>query len=109
MPTQRNPEISHVPRRKSFAYPIVLTDHVFDKVRAVDLTFAEFEALLDTGEIVEEHAISGEELKEIVLLLAWTRPLHLVIVVDHRHREERILTLYEPDPDQWTPDYRSRR
>ena len=98
-----------MPRRKSFAYPIVLTDHVFDKVRAVDLTFAEFEALLDTGEIVEEHAISGEELKEIVLLLAWTRPLHLVIVVDHRRREERILTLYEPDPDQWTPDYRSRR
>ena len=46
---QRNLEISHVPRRKSIAYPVVLTDHVFDKIRAVDLTFAEFEALLDTG------------------------------------------------------------
>jgi hypothetical protein len=98
-----------VSRRKWFAYPVVLTDHVFDKIRAVDLTFAEFEALLDTGEVVEELAISGDELKEIVLLLAWSRPLHLVIVVDHRNREERILTLYEPDPDQWTPDYRSRR
>jgi hypothetical protein len=98
-----------VSRRKSFAYPVVLTDHVFDKVRAIDLTLVEFEALLDGGEIIEERSFSAEELKEVVLLLEWVRPLHLVVVVDHRQREERILTLYEPDPERWTPDYRSRR
>jgi hypothetical protein len=98
-----------VARRKSFAYPVLLTDHVFDKVRAIDLTLAEFEALLDTGEIIEEHALSSEEVKEVVLLLEWLRPLHVVVVVDHLRREERILTLYEPDSDRWTADFRSRR
>jgi hypothetical protein len=35
-------------RRKSFDYAVVLTaDHVFDKVRALDLTLGEFESLLD--------------------------------------------------------------
>jgi hypothetical protein len=96
-------------RRKSFDYAVVLTDHVFDKVRALDLTLGEFESLLDPGEIIEEHSISGDEIKEVVLLLEWVRPLHLVVVVDHRHREERILTLYEPDPARWSVDYRSRR
>jgi hypothetical protein len=98
-----------MPRPKTFAYPVVLTDHVFDKVRAIDLTLAEFDTLIGTGEIIEEHALSGEEIKEIVLLLDWVRPFHLVVIVDHRRREERILTLYEPDPDRWSSDYRSRR
>jgi hypothetical protein len=98
-----------VARRKSFAYPVLLTDHVFDKVRAIDLTLAEFESLLDGGEIIEEHVLSGQEVEEVVLLLEWLRPLHVVVVVDHRRREERILTLYEPDSDRWTAEFRSRR
>jgi hypothetical protein len=98
-----------VARRKVFGYLVLLTDHVFDKVRAIDLTLAEFEALLGTCEIIEEHALSSEEVKEVVLLLEWVRPLHLVVVVDHRRREERILTVYEPDSDRWTADFRSRR
>jgi hypothetical protein len=39
----------------------------------------------------------------------WTRPLHLVVVVDERRQEERIVTVYEPDPDLWSPGYRRRR
>lgn len=96
-------------RRKSFDYAVILTDHVFDKVRTPDLTLGEFETVLGAGEIIEEHMISGNEIKEIVLLLEWVRPLHLVVVVDHRLREERNLTLYEPDPARWSVDYRSRR
>jgi YgiT-type zinc finger domain-containing protein len=78
-------------RRKSFAYAVILTDHVFDRVRALGLTLGEFETVLGAGEIIEEHVISGNEIKEIVLLLEWVLPLHLVVVVDHRLHEERIL------------------
>ena len=96
-------------RRKVFRFPIVLTDHAFDKVRAIDLTLAEFEELLDSGEIIEERVLLSEDLKELVLLLEWTRPLHIVVIVDERRPEERILTVYEPDPARWSPDFRSRR
>ena len=95
--------------RKVFRFPIVLTDHVFDKVRAIDLTLAEFERLLDTGQVIEEHTLSAETVKELVLLVEWTRPLHIVVIIDQRRREERILTVYEPDPARWSPDLRSRR
>jgi hypothetical protein len=92
-----------------FRFPIVLTDHAFDKIRAIDMTLAEFEHLLGSGEIIEEQMLAGAQLKELVLLVAWTRPLHVVVIVDERGKEERILTVYEPDPARWSPDFRSRR
>ena len=102
-------ETQHVGSRKVFRFAIVLTDHVFDKVRAIDLTLAEFEELLDSGEVIEERTLSSEAVKELVRLLEWTRPLHIVAIVDERRREERSLTVDEPDPTRWSPDSRSRR
>jgi len=34
----------------------------------------------------------------------WVRLLHVVVVVDNGHEEERVVTVYEPDPDQWSSD-----
>ena len=88
--------------------PRVLTLHVFEKVRALDITLAEFEVLLDGGEVVEETLLRAMELKQVVLVLDWLRPLHVVVVVDDVRQEERIITVYEPDRDRWT-NFRERR
>ena len=86
----------------------VLTLHVFEKVRALDITLAEFEQLLDGGEVIEETQLRAMELKQVVLVLDWLRPLHVVVVVDDVREEERIITVYEPDRDRWV-DFRERR
>lgn len=44
-----------------------------------------------------------------MLLVDWTSPLHVVIVVDETRAEEPVVTVYEPDPSEWTADYRRRR
>lgn len=96
--------------RKSFSYPIVLTEHVFDKVRAIDMTLAEFRDLLaDSGQVIEEVALAAGQVEELVLFIDWLRPLHVVIHVDGVRLEERIVTVYEPDPTRWSPDFRRRR
>lgn len=69
----------------------VLTLHVFEKVRALDITLAEFEDLLDGGEVIEETLLRAIELKQVVLVLDWLRPLHVVVVVDDERQEERII------------------
>jgi len=43
------------------------------------------------------------------LAIDWSRPLHVVVVVDAARREERLVTVYEPDADRWTNGYRRRR
>lgn len=98
-----------MPRRKVLTLPMVLTEHVFDKVRSIDMTLAEFEELLGDGEVIEEQETAPGQLKELVLMIDWKRPLHVVIIVDQARGEERIVTVYEPDPERWSHDYRRRR
>jgi hypothetical protein len=35
-------------------YNVVLTNHVFDEVRSIDMTLREFEALVGGGRVIEE-------------------------------------------------------
>jgi len=97
------------PYAKRFGYKY--RRHVFDKLRALDLVLAEFQQLLGHGEVIAEaEAEDGpSERREVVLLVEWLRPLHVVIVVDSVQEEERLVTVYEPDPSIWTADFRRRR
>lgn len=97
-----------LPRRKAWQYPRFVSEHAFDKLRSIDCTFAEFEGALEGGEVIEETD-APEVPRELVLALGWKRPLHVVVVVDNRRNEERIVTVYEPDPKRWSSDYRRRR
>lgn len=64
---------------------------------------------LESAEVIEEASLESEVLKELLLLVDWKRPLHVVLVVDSRSREERIVTVYEPHWEKWSSDYRERR
>ena len=57
--------------------------------------------------MIEEREVRSG-LKEVVLYVEWARPVHVVVLVDEDHREERVLTVYEPDPARWSPDHRRR-
>lgn len=96
-------------RRKVLTHPVILTEHVFDKIRSIDMALAEFEELLSGGEVIEEHESEPGQLKELVLVIDWRRPLHVVMIVDSVRGEERIVTVYEPDPGRWSHDCRRRR
>ena len=91
----------------------LVSDHVFDKLRSIDLVLAEFIAMLNDPdappEVIAEARESAAEVKELVLLVAWHRPLHVVIVVHEAREQERVVTVYEPYPSEWTADYRRRR
>lgn len=99
---------TEVPRPKVWQYPKWVSEHAFDTLRAIDCTFAEFEAVVGEAEVIEEAA-SEEIRKQLLLVGGWKRPLHVVVVVDDQRGEERIVTIYEPDPNQWSGDYRRRR
>ena len=98
-----------VPRPKTWQFEKILSEHAFDKLRAIDCTLAEFTVLLDAAEVIEEVELAPDASKELLLAVAWKRPLHVVVVVDAARREERVVTVYEPDPNRWTDEYRRRR
>ncbi|MDA8269134.1 MAG: DUF4258 domain-containing protein [Actinomycetota bacterium] len=96
-------------RPKVVRFPVVLTYHVFEKLRSIDMTLAEFELLLGNGEVIEDSHRTDTQLEELVLISEWSRPLHLAVIVDKVKCEERIVTVYEPGSELWSPDYRTRR
>lgn len=98
-----------LPRRKVWRHRKVISEHGFDKLHLLDCTLAEFEAALEGAEVIEEHELGIGSSKELLLVVDWKRPLHVVVVVDESGREERIVTVYEPVAGQWSADYRRRR
>lgn len=100
--------VEPLPRAKVWRFPKVISEHAFDKLRLLDCTLAEFEVAIHSSEIIEETDVAAG-VKELVLSVEWKRPLHTVVVVDEARSEERIVTVYEPDPDRWSADYRRRR
>ena len=95
--------------RKQWRHPKAISEHAFDKLHVIDCTLAELETALDSAEIIEERELDDGTAKELLLVVDWKRPLHVVVIVDDLRREERIVTVYEPLPGQWTADYRRRR
>ena len=99
-------------RLKVWRYRRLITEHAFDKLRQIDCSFAEFEVACETGEVIEERE-QASGVVELVLVVDWLRPLHVDVDVDvdvdEQRREERVVTVYEPDPDRWSSDYRRRR
>ena len=105
MAVATGPSLGRMPSASAYKY----RPHVFDKVRALDLVLAEFQQLLGRGDVIAEAEDGSFERREVVLLVEWLRPLHVVIVVDSAREEERLVTVYEPDPSIWTADFRRRR
>ncbi len=96
------------PRRKAWQARRIVSEHAFDKLRLIDCLFSEFSAACEAAKVIEETAVS-EGRKELVLTLAWQRPLHAVVIVDEVHQEDRVVTVYEPEPARWSADFRRRR
>jgi len=96
------------PRSKAWQSRRLVSEHAFDKLRLIDCLFGEFSAACEDAEVIEETVVS-DGLKEVVLTLAWKRPLHVVVIVDEVHQEDRVVTVYEPEPERWSTDFRTRR
>ena len=92
-------------------YRLVIRKHVFDKCRALDITWTEVEELLGSSEVVEEEEDEDEVLrvKQVSILEGWRRPLHVVTMTDHERRIVIVVTIYEPHRHWWRPGFRQRR
>ena len=76
-----------------------------------DIRLDEIRKVLKHGEIIQEHPEASPFPKYKVL--GWTRygtrPLHVVAADDEEEDVTYVITVYEPNPDRWTDDFRQKR
>ena len=94
---------------------IVFTDHGEEKRREEGISEADVQAVLSGGMVLRRYP---EDAPESYLALGWLdeparlgsyengRPLHVVAADDEERRVTWIITIYEPDPDRWTNDFK---
>ena len=73
------------------------------------ITRAEVLDGLRGGQIIEHYSDDVPYPSALVLGFAGDRPVHVVVALDTSTPEAHIVTVYEPSPDEFEPDWRTRR
>jgi len=65
--------------------------------------------VLQIGETIEEHADDIPYPNRLMLGWHGNRPLHAVAVENASEHETILITVYQPDPEQWKPGFKRRK
>ena len=65
--------------------------------------------VLKSGSTIEEYPDDTPYPSRLVLGRAGGRPIHVVAARNDARCETIVVTVYEPDPDQWDAEYRRRK
>ncbi len=90
-------------------------DHLVFRVHAIQrmfqrrITAQHVRHVLQTGEVIEQYPDDSPYPTSLVLGWHDDRPLHVVVADNTDDREVIVVTVYQPDPAQWDPDFRRKR
>lgn len=65
--------------------------------------------VIQTGEMIENYPEDKPCPSRLILGWRGNRPLHVVIADNETDNETIVITVYEPDPNQWSANFRSRK
>jgi len=88
---------------------------IFFRVHAVQRMFErnisakKVSQALQSGEIIEDYSTEMPEPGRLILGFQGKRPFHVVASENQEHNRVTIITVYIPDPQKWTKDFKSRR
>ena len=90
-------------------------DQVLFRVHAIARMFQysvseeDVRQILLAGEVIQQYLEDRPYPSRLVLGWHGSRPIHVVAAYNVDDRETIVITVYEPDPDQWEPDFRRKR
>ena len=61
------------------------------------------------GEIIKEYPQDNPYPSKLILAWIDDRPLHVVVADDQEDGVKIVVTVYEPDPEIWTSDFKRRK
>ena len=88
---------------------ILWTYHVNMRMRQRSIWRSTIVASIDSFEIIEGYPEDRHLPSYLILARYEGTPIHVLTAVDLPGNNVRIITAYEPDPDEWEPDLRTRR
>ena len=91
------------------AVRLVFRIHAVQRMSERGISVRDVRDILSGGETIEGYP--DDTLYASRLVLGWCRgrPLHVVAAENAGAQETIVITVYDPDPTLWEPDFRQRR
>jgi hypothetical protein len=83
--------------------------HAVQRMFERNISVKKVSQALQSGVIIEDYSSEMPEPSRLVLIFQGKRPLHVVTSENVEANETIIITVYVPDPQKWTKDFRNRR
>ena len=83
--------------------------HAVQRMFERNVSVRKVSQVLQTGEVIEDYSSEMPEPSQLVLGFQGKRPFHVVTSENVNANEITIITVYLPDPQKWTKDFRKRR
>ena len=88
---------------------LVFRVHAIQRMFQRGITQEDVRHALSTGEVIDGYPDDTPYPSRLVLGWCGARPLHVVIADNMETKETIVVTVYEPQLDQWEADFRKRR
>jgi len=87
---------------------LLFSGHAIQRMFQRGISEVEVRLVLSEGETIADYPDDTPYPSRLVLGFAEGRPIHVVAANDEARATCIIVTAYVPQPDEWSPDYRTR-
>jgi hypothetical protein len=88
---------------------LIFRIHALRRMFQRGISAADVHQALASGEEIESYPDDTPFSSRLVLGWSASRPLHVVAAEDREAGETIVITVYEPDLNQWEPGFRRRK
>lgn len=103
MSIDRFQAIRQAVRKLTFAH------HAVQRLFQRGISAADVERVVAPGEVIESYPEDKPFPSRLILGWFGGAPLHVLAADDPASDETRIITVYEPSPERWEPDWKTRK
>ena len=83
--------------------------HAVQRMFERRISAAKVRSALETGETIEDYSSEMPEPSRLILGFQGRRPFHVVASENSQANLTTIITVYIPDPNKWSKDFKARR
>ena len=88
---------------------IVFSGHAVRRMFERRLDVRDIESVLSTGEVIADYPDDTPYPSCLMLGVVDERPIHVVAALEEETQTCYVITVYRPDPELWSSDFRHRR
>ncbi len=88
---------------------LIIRVHAIKRMARRRIGEADIRHVLQTGETIKTYPHDKPYPSRLVLGWRDERPLHVVVAENSDDAETIVITVYEPDPQEWDGDFRRRK